>query len=370
MKFDRHIPHPRRSGIFSVWSGICLILLACGPTAIHAEPPMALAAVLDQSEPNAQLLAQRTIERLTMGDAFDAKLRQRIWVSGRDIVGVGHYEQSGRGTGRYSLEMTIHDGDTKQTMKQISDGKLAWHRAQIGGAVTLRRVDLGRIDEFERETMGSQSTVAVSPPPNQQVSYIAAQSTDPLPSRLLVGGLVELIDRIRVDYVLKLKKGTVERKPVWFLQGRLRDDVRARIDAESGRRVWAPLCPVEVKVAISATADATGFGAGLPLQIEFYSAPPTAFQTTGLQTKGSQETLAVQPVSASSNDEGASSPKPSPVVEGSPAGRIISLLEVYAMRKIEASPEERFRFISDDREATFTNDTRRYLDRISPSMTP
>lgn len=370
MKFDRHIPNPHRSGISCVWRGIFLFLLAITPTVIPAQSPGIVPAVLERSEPNAQLLAQRTIERLTMGDAFDAKLRQRIWISGRDIVGVGHYEQSGRGTGRYSLEMTIHDGDTKQTMKQISDGKLAWHRAQIGGAVTLRRVDLGRIDEFEREQMAAQSTVAASTSPYQPVSYIAAPSTDQLPSRLLVGGLVELIDRISVDYVLKLKKGTVERQPVWFLQGRLRDEVRARIEAESGRGDWAPLCPVEVKVAISATADATGFGAGLPLQIEFYSAPATRLQAKAHQTTARQETLVAQPVSASSDEDGASSPKPSPVVEGIPAGRIISLLEIYAMRKIEASPEERFRFISDDREATFTNDTRRYLDRISPSLTP
>lgn len=364
MKFDRHIPHPRQTGLVQSWPGrfwslsamvAMLILLA---TNALAEIPAAVPAVVTPSEPNAQLLAQRTIERLAMGDAFDAKLRQRIWVSGRDIVGVGHYEQAGRGTGRYSLEMTIHDGDTKQTMKQISDGKLAWHRQQIGNLILVRRVDLGRIDEFERESMAAMSTANLAITGYQTASHLSSHSVELLPSRLLVGGLVELIERIRVDYILQLKKGTVERQPVWFLQGRLRDEVRTSIEAASGREQWAPLCPVEVKVAISATADATGFGAGLPMQIEFYSEPqkPTA------------KTLEAQPVSTSSQSNLPSTPTPTdspPPVENGPAGRIISLLEIYAMRRIDASPEERFRFISDDRDATFTNDTRRYLDRIS-----
>jgi hypothetical protein len=259
--------------------------------------------------------------------------------------------------------MTIHDGDTKQTMKQISDGKLAWHRQQIGNSIMVRRVDLGRIDEFERETRAALSTANISPPPYQVASHSRYANQEPLPSRLLVGGLVELVERISVDYVLKLKKGTVERQPVWFLQGRLRDEVRASIEAASGRDQWAPLCPVEVKVAIAATSDSTGFGAGLPMQIEFYSEPQTPTVKT-LEVK--HVSAASQGTASSTASSSALAPSHSPTpADDHPTGRIISLLEIYAMRRIEASPEERFRFISDDRDATFTNDTRRYLDRIS-----
>ena len=288
------------------------------------------------SEKNAVLLAQRSIERLTLGDAFDAKLRQRIWASGREVVGVGHYEQSGKGTGSYSLEMTVHDGVDRQSMKQISDGKLTWHRIQIGTGIEIRRVDLGRIDEYEREMLALRGSTS-------------RELVGEVPARLRVGGLVELVDRIRSDYVLELKKGTVERQPVWILHGKLRPSVRAKIQADSGRDKWASLCPVEVRVAIAATADATGFGAGLPLRIEFYSEPTIA-----------PEPLVITPVSANTDETNQT------MTVNAPGGRVISLLEVYAARRIEASPEERFRFVSDDREVTFTNDTRRYLDLILP----
>jgi len=338
MKFDRDIPHPPVSGLLDA-KVRCLVLVFCLLVTASAEDRLP-----EKSESNADVLALRCMERLCLGDAFDAKLRQRIWASGREVVGVGHYEQGGRGGGRFSLEMTIHDGDTRQTMKQISDGKLVWVRTEIGGAVAIRRVDLGRIDEFERQWLTKQQMSSVAPRASvyRSVGHVSPTPIENrLPSRLTAGGLAELIQRIREDYVLSLKKGTVERQPVWILHGRLRSTVHSQIEAVSQRGHWTPLCPVEVRVAIAATADATGFGAGLPLRIEFYSVA----------------TLANDPTTPSTDSQTVAPP-------ATPTGRLISLLEVYAMRRIEASPEERFRFQSDDREVTFTNDTKRYLDQI------
>ena len=45
------------------------------------------------------LLIREVINRLANGDAFDAKVRQRVWTAGRKVVGVGTYVQSGGGTG-------------------------------------------------------------------------------------------------------------------------------------------------------------------------------------------------------------------------------------------------------------------------------
>src|SRR5690606_18041230 len=153
----------------------------------------------------AALLVERTIERLALGDAFDAKLRQRIWVGGREVTGIGHYEQSGGGTGRFSLEMTVHDGDARQSIRQISDGKLAWVRTQLGTAITLRRVDLGRIDEVYRELARADaaSTAAVG----GQRTVLAKDAMTPPWMR--VGGLVELVDQIVRDYDLRVGKGTI-----------------------------------------------------------------------------------------------------------------------------------------------------------------
>jgi len=291
-----------------------------------------------QIDKNAEMLARRTIERLLLEDAFDAKLRQRIWAGGREVVGVGHYEQSGGGTGRFSLEMTIHDGDSRQTLKQLSDGKLLWHRAQVGGNTSIRRVDIGRIDEFERELWAAQDAAK------------SLATPDRLPSRLLAGGLVELLDQIANDFSLRLGKGTVEKQPVWILRGTLCAEARKRLQGMPSQapEALSSLCPTEVRIAIAATPDANGFGAGLPIRIEFWSAP-VADSPVSLQA-----TL----VSTSSSDSDSTS------ATDAPAGRLISLLEVYSMRKIEASPVERFLYVADDRAGTFVNDTQRYLDRV------
>jgi hypothetical protein len=379
MKFDRQILRPTfrtrcsfaigrlAAGVWSFPVAFCLLICvsvqpllwgqAAGEPAAGAASAAASPA---ESDPAAKQLALRTMERLAMGDAFDAKIRQRIWAGGREVVGVGHYEQTGGGSGRYSLELTIHDGESRQTMKQISDGKLAWHRTHIGSAISVRRVDLGRIDEYEREYFDKQNESLIRSSPvfaTRMISHPMHPQHPRLPTRLLVGGLVELLDQITSDYSLRLGKGTVDRQPVWILRGKLTDAARERIAKASGREDWAPLCPVEVRVAIAATADATGFGAGLPLRIEFWSSPEQAFAIS--------PTAPVATTSTSAGVESEASDSEAAKQVDAPGGRLISLLEVYSMRKIEPSPEERFRFVADDRAGTFSNDTNLYLERAT-----
>jgi hypothetical protein len=392
MKFDRHKLNSASTAGFSrlgcrfrwvlaTFMAISLVDLgnpcnaqapATADATSSAPPPVTASTMPSQSpvnetrtDANAHALALRTMEQLAMGDAFDAKLRQRIWAGGRVVVGVGHYEQSGGGTGRYSLELTIHDGDTRQTIKQISDGKLSWHRSHIGEAIVVRRVDLGRIDEYEREffaaSPANDSKTLV--PPTRFASHLSHPSFKRMPTRLLVGGLVELLDQINSDYNLRLTKGIVDRQPVWILRGQLSEAARTRIRlASPGRDEWAPLCPVEVRVAIAATPDPTGFGAGLPIRVEFWTEPqaamplsPTAPSDPAAEIDSDETEPGTEATAADDRASGNSAP----------AGRLISLLEIYSMRKIEPSPEERFRFINDDRVVSFANETSRYLDRVA-----
>lgn len=297
----------------------------------------------------AALLVERTIERLALGDAFDAKLRQRIWVGGREVTGIGHYEQSGGGTGRFSLEMTVHDGDARQSIRQISDGKLVWIRTQLGEAITLRRVDLGRIDEVHRERVRASTGSGAGVIGSGSSGPRARSPHDSLtPPWMRVGGLVELVDQIARDYDLRVGKGTIEKKPVWIVRGVMSEQAWARVTA-AGNEV--ALCPYEVQLAIAAAGDAAGFGAGLPVQIEFYSKPVAAQPATDASQAGPAEPAAAMP-RPSTND--------------APRGRLISLLEVYAFRKIQPSPEERFRYKGDEADVTFSNDTRVYLERLTP----
>ncbi len=354
------------------------IALGCFLTGwLHAETdsPVAHAAAkasVNRSARQAQTLAQRTLERLAMGDAFDAKLRQRIWVGGREVIGVGHYEQGGGGSGRFSLEMTIHDGDSRQSMRQISDGKLAWVRTQIGSTISIQRVDIGRIDEFERERSPRR--------PASTMARLADPSTplaSRLPARLAVGGLAELIDQVATDYDLRLGKGNVEETPVWILRGELTQEARQRLIEAAGKPELPPLCPAEVRVAIAAVPSPSGFGIGLPIRFEFWSEPPPrAPDPLGVTLANHPRTESLEPTESRTGDEATATGQATatdatavsadlPLVADSPEGRLISLLEVYSLRKIEPSPEARFRFESDDRAVTFVNDTRRYLDRLA-----
>jgi len=338
--------HPHRLADAGWWS----VLLAAGClAALHvcpagAESPPAAARQVVSPQDQAALLVQRTIERLALGDAFDAKLRQRIWVGGREVTGIGHYEQSGSGTGRFSLEMTVHDGDARQSIRQISDGKLAWIRTQLGEAITLRRVDLGRIDEVHRELVRADAGA-----PARFARPGATAATNPsTPPWMRVGGLVELVDQIARDYDLRVGKGTIDKKPVWIVRGAMTDQAWARITAAGDALA---LCPYEVQLAIAAAGDAAGFGAGLPVQIEFYSQPSTEAPAAAPSQVDAAEALAEAP---------------RPTVSDAPRGRLISLLEVYALRRIQPSPEERFRYKGDEPDVTFSNDTRIYLDRLAP----
>ncbi len=340
MKFDPNIPNLRHR-----WQTHVRWLMFGALVSFFAS-----IQTMAQAADKARLLATRTIERLVYGDAFDAKLRQRVWVGGREIIGVGQYEQAGGGTGRYIMELSMHDGDTKQSLRQLSDGRLTWTRTQIGAEIAIGRVDLGRIEEYEREQQYSPAKQPLAT--DSKALNASAVSTrndqsnlnksQPVPARYKVGGLAELIDSITRDYDLQLKRGTVDRQPVWILHGRLSESSKERINKASGRKSWAPLCPVEVRVAVTATADATGFGAGLPLRIEFWSEPMVNND--------------VPPSLKSADDPEKDS--------DAPRGRLISTLEIYDARRIKPQPEEYFRFERDDEQFTFINETKMYLDRL------
>lgn len=331
----------------AAWSArFVLALLAAAIPRLHADsPPQAVRHAASPPD-QAALLVQRTIERLVVGDAFDAKLRQRIWAGGREVVGIGHYEQSGGSTGRFSLEMTIHDGDTRQSIRQISDGKLAWTRTQLGTSVSLRRVDLGRIDEVCREAM--RGGPARSARPGGYASVLAVE--EPAPPWLRIGGLVELVDQIAADYDLRVGKGTVDEQPVWILRGALNQRARKRIEEAGGSPESTALFPFEVRLAIAAVGDGSGFGVGLPIKMEFWS-EPVDHPSDNIEGQ---------------SEPGQSTKRPQTGNGDAPRGRLISLLEIYAVRPIQPSPEERFRFKRDDPDVTFSNDTRRYLDRLAP----
>ncbi len=197
-------------------------------------------------------MLHQVLAKLVHGPAFHAKVRETIWTNGREVVGVGTYEQAGGASGRFNLQVTMHDGEGKHRLQQISDGRLAWTRTEIAGKVSLRRVDVGRLDEWVSKSLGD---TAIAP-------------------RLTVGAWAELLTTVERDHVLAVVGAKLENEPVWVLTGRLRADRRTKILAESGRTQWPMLYPTRVHIAIRSKPDpASGFGELIPVRFEFWSDP-------------------------------------------------------------------------------------------------
>ena len=65
------------------------------------------------SHQRASKLLEEVIRQFADGPPFIAKVRETVWATGREVVGVGTYEQAGQGSGQFNLQITMHDGDGK-----------------------------------------------------------------------------------------------------------------------------------------------------------------------------------------------------------------------------------------------------------------
>lgn len=293
----------------------------------------------------ARQLMSQVMHRIAMGEAFDAKIRQRVWVGGREVVGVGSYEQSGKGLGQFNLQVAMHDGDGKHTLQQISDGRLAWTREQIGEDIQLSRIDVGRLDQWSDSRIAGPSARAGSP--------LASSITD-LPPSVRVGAWTEMLETLMADHQLRLVNGQLEGRNVWIVRGALRNDVRAQRLQNSSDNKWPELSPTQFVIAIAkANNPETQFGQGLPLRIEFWTDPMHITKETNRKPK--QEPT---PSIADVNE--------APTQTNS---RLISLIELYSIRQIAPPPIQRFRFDNQDMEVNFSNQTDRYLTKYGIHIT-
>ncbi|MDA9777725.1 hypothetical protein N9D38_04740 [Rubripirellula sp.] len=272
--------------------------------------------------PQAVTLLKRVLQQLVHGPAFHCKVRETVWTNDREVIGVGTYEQAGQGTGRYHLQVTMHDGSGQHRLKQISDGRLAWTRTEIASGITLKRVDVGRLEEW----VGKSETNSLIAP------------------RYTVGAWVELLTTIYRDYNLDLVSATLDGKPVWVIKGEISSRRRVEIMSQGDRTTWPMLLPTRVHVAIaSGMGNSVEIAKLFPLRFEFWSDP---LQTTLV--------------------EGRDAADPDPAETNS---RLITLIELYSIQPIIAPPVERFRFENQEAEVNFINETDRYIQMHGIQLT-
>lgn len=372
--YDRSHPDPAESNLARQTHSLPLVL--CFGSLLLFLWIGSASANANEHDPARRLLA-RVIEQIALGPAFDAKVRQRVWVGGREVIGVGTYEQAGNGSGWFNLQVAMHDGDGKHTLQQISDGRLAWTREQIGEEVTLQRVDVGRLDQWVHNT--TENLLAT--PVHREYLSNEDPIADHLRPSVRVGGWSEMLESIAADHDLTIAAGRLEDREVWIIRGTLQADIRAQRLEQFDAETWPELCPTQVVVAIAKTPHPeTDFGQGLPLRIEFWT-DPVASTAEPVQTSSDD---AVHDITQASTN----SPTMSPAVSPSPEhptptsatptatpttstrnSRMISLIELYSIRPISSPPIGRFRFENQDMEVNFTNSTDRYLSRYGIQIT-
>ena len=277
--------------------------------------------------PAARHRLDNVIAKLVNGDPFDANLRQTVWAADREIIGVGTLVSAGGGSGRYRMRMQMHDGDGKHSVTQISDGRLAWTRRQIGPTLSLARVDLSKLDErFRlngRAQLNGRSQLNGRFGPSNVVGF--------LPSRR-VGGPVEMLDRIRRDYDLQTAPATLRDRSVTVVTGLLNRSARLRIQQDTGVESLASLHPTQIRVAIADDNDpATGYGRGMPVRWEYWSDPAESDVHPNDETKPKRR-------------------------------QMIFLWQWNSIRKIPPPDEAEFRYEHRNREVDFVDQTARYLD--------
>ncbi len=268
-----------------------------------------------KSRVDASNLLQLVLRQLVSGAAFDAKVREIVWTTGREVIGVGTYEQSGENTGRFNLQLTMHDGKGKHRLQQISDGRLVWTRSEISEAVKLTRVEVGKLPGWAPGSTSEQ----------------------PIPPRLQVGAWAEMLGTLQRDYDLSVTTAKLKEKPVFVITGQLLEQKRKAVLSQAKRSDWPMLYPTQMRVAVNAERNSdTNFGIYLPVRIEFWSDPIT---DNGDQVTGVRESKR----------------------------RLITLVELYSIRPITRPSPERFRF--DNVNVDFTNETKRYIQLHDAQLT-
>ena len=192
---------------------------------------------------------------------------------------------------------------------------LAWTRTQIADNVILKRVDVGRLDEWVR----------------------SASAPGDFPPRLIIGAWTEMLDTIRRDYVLTLGRSQMNGRKLLVLTGSLKQEIRERVLRDAKLTQWPALYPSQAVVAIAMEDDPeTGFGKGLPVRIEFWSDPVVG------------------------NVVGAGA--------ASQSGHLVTLIELYSMHAIRPPPAKRFLMESHDT-VNIINETDRYLREYGIHLT-
>ncbi len=115
------------------------------------ESPVVEAPAGDVVIPDSDALLRRAVNQLNATGSIEAKVRQRVDLFDRELIGSGSYAQQGTGvTTRLRLEMRMRTDKAATELLQVCNGETLWTFNAADGLRTLRRVDVDRVIEALR----------------------------------------------------------------------------------------------------------------------------------------------------------------------------------------------------------------------------
>jgi len=177
-----------------------------------------------EGEPRDAQQAERIVAAALAGlgraDSISARLRQRVRIGDRVLVGAGRYVQSGQGEDqRYRLESAMKSDTETFEVLEVCDGLFAWSYRRLGPQpAQIERLDVRRVRERLR-ALAVADDASISPH---------------------LGGLQRTLALVRDWFrFTTVDPAAIDDMPVWVVVGRWNPDALAAIlpdRAEAARR--------------------------------------------------------------------------------------------------------------------------------------
>jgi hypothetical protein len=214
-------------------------------------------ASADEQAAQAERIVASSLARIARAESVAIKLRQRVRLGDRVLVGAGRYLQAGQGEEqRFRYETSLTCDSESFEITEVSDGLFCWlHRRTGPDPPTLHRIDIQRV----RSRLGELG------------------APDPADTAPYVGGLQRNLWWARQWFRFRRAvPAEVEGRPVWLVEGHwqpevlevLLPDVVAAAQASGGigPEHLPDGCPWQMQLTV-------GQGDLLPSRLEFLAIP-------------------------------------------------------------------------------------------------
>ena len=197
-----------------------------GGASAASKPPAPPVAGLPtvEGDPRDAQQAERIVAAALAGlgrvDSISARLRQRVRIGDRVLVGAGRYVQSGQGEDqRYRLESAMKSDTETFEVLEVCDGLFAWSYRRLGPQpAQIERFDVRRVRERMR-SLDVADDASISP---------------------YLGGLQRTLSLVRDWFrFVSVEPAAIDDMPVWVTMGRWNPESLAAIlpdRAEAARR--------------------------------------------------------------------------------------------------------------------------------------